>query len=78
VPEFLPKLLMPTLIFHGAQDVAIPEAFARRASTLMPNASLVTLDSGHFIPLQQPEPVATGLAGFFDLHTPISGMVACA
>jgi pimeloyl-ACP methyl ester carboxylesterase len=65
VPGFLPTLLMPTLIFHGSQDVAIPEAFARRASELMPNASMVTLDSGHFIPLNQPEPVATRLTGFF-------------
>jgi pimeloyl-ACP methyl ester carboxylesterase len=66
VPTFLPQLLMPTLIFHGSRDAAIPEAFARRASSLMPNASMVTLDSGHFIPLHQPESVANRLAGFFD------------
>jgi pimeloyl-ACP methyl ester carboxylesterase len=70
VPDFLPGLLMPTLIFHGAQDAAIPEAFARRASELIPNASLIRLDSGHFIPLDRPEPVAAGLAGFFDQHSP--------
>jgi pimeloyl-ACP methyl ester carboxylesterase len=69
---------MPTLIFHGTQDVAIPEAFALRASTLMPNASMVTLESGHFIPLHQPEPVATGLACFFDRHAPLSVKAACA
>ena len=68
VPHFLPELLMPTLIFHGSKDVAIPEAFARRASQLIPNARMITLDSGHFIPLHQPESVATGLAGFFDHH----------
>jgi len=68
VPLFLPKLLMPTLIFHGSQDVAIPEEFARRASSLIPNASMITFDSGHFIPLNQPEPVATRLAMFFDQH----------
>jgi len=78
VPGFLPKLTMPTLIFHGAQDVAIPEAFALRASALMPNASMVTLESGHFIPLHQPEPVATGLACFFDRHAPLSVKAACA
>ena len=80
VPQFLPKLMMPTLIFHGAQDVAIPEAFARRASALMPNASMVTLQSGHFIPLHQPEPVAAGLAGFFARHaaTQMDSKVACA
>jgi len=69
VPDFLPTLLMPTLIFHGSRDVAIPEAFARRASDLIPNASMVTLESGHFIPLNQPEPIATQLAGFFNRHS---------
>ena len=69
VPDFLPTLLMPTLIFHGSRDVAIPEAFARRASNLIPNASMVTLDSGHFIPLNQPAPVATQLAEFFHRHS---------
>jgi pimeloyl-ACP methyl ester carboxylesterase len=68
VPGFLPTLQMPTLIFHGSRDVAIPAAFARRASELMPNASLVTLESGHFIPLNHPGPVASGLEGFFNLH----------
>ena len=65
VPTFLPELLMPTLIFHGSRDAAIPEAVPRRASSLIPNSSMVTLDSGHFIPLHQAESVATRLAGFF-------------
>jgi pimeloyl-ACP methyl ester carboxylesterase len=69
IPGFLPTLRMPTLIFHGTRDVAIPEAFARRASDLIPNASMVTIEAGHFIPLNQPEPVATELAGFFQFHT---------
>jgi pimeloyl-ACP methyl ester carboxylesterase len=69
VPAFLPELVMPTLIFHGSRDVAIPEAFARRACALMPNADMVTLDSGHFIPLHQPESVAARLAGFFEATT---------
>lgn len=68
VPGFLPKLHMPTLIFHGSQDVAIPEEFAQRASRLIPNASMITLESGHFIPLNQPEPVASRLAAFFDQY----------
>jgi len=44
----------------------------------MPNASMITLESGHFIPLHQPEPVATGLADFFDLHSLLSVKAACA
>ncbi len=65
VPAFLPRLLMPTLIFHGSRDAAIPEAFARRASALIPNSSMVTLDAGHFLPLHEPESVAAQLAHFF-------------
>jgi len=78
IPQFLPTLQMPTLIFHGSLDPAIPKAFAHRASELIPNASMVTLESGHFIPLNQPEPVATRLAGFFDHHSFIHSEVACA
>lgn len=66
VPAFLPLLLMPTLIFHGSRDSAIPEAFARRAWSLIPNSSMVTLDAGHFLPLHEPESVAVRLAHFFD------------
>nr|WP_254059543.1 alpha/beta hydrolase [Granulicella sp. L46] len=66
VPQFLPELSMPTLIFHGSKDVTIPEAFAVRASKLMPNARMITVDSGHFIPIHQPESIAKGIAGFFD------------
>jgi len=68
---------MPTLIFHGSRDVAIPEAFARRASDLIPNASMVTLEPGHFIPLNQPETVAAQLAGFFHHHSVVkTGLVS--
>ncbi len=65
VPAFLSEMLMLTLIFHGSRDPSIPEAFARRASSLMPNAEMVIVDSGHFVPLHQPESVATSLAQFF-------------
>jgi len=66
VPAFLPQLLMPTLIFHGSRDTAIPEAFARRASSLIPNSSMVTLDAGHFIPLHEPKQIAASLDKFFE------------
>jgi pimeloyl-ACP methyl ester carboxylesterase len=73
VPNFLPTLRMPTLIFHGSHDPAIPEEFARRASKLIPNANMVTVESGHFIPLSQPESVAMQLAGFFDCNSMTPG-----
>lgn len=65
VPGFLPQLAMPTRIFHGANDAVVPASFAERAGRLMPNASVVTLDCGHFIPLNQPECVARHLSKFF-------------
>ncbi len=73
VPGFLPQLLMPTLIFHGSRDAAIHEGFAQRAHSLIPNSRLLTLDSGHFIPLHKPEVVATWLAKFFGNCRPESG-----
>ena len=65
LPAFLPKLYVPTLIFHGSRDAAIPKAFADRASSLIPNASRVNLDTGHFIPLNRPACVAANLLEFF-------------
>jgi pimeloyl-ACP methyl ester carboxylesterase len=65
VPEMLPQLLMPTLIFQGSHDKAIPEIFARRASALIPQSKVVMVDSGHFIPLNNPEVVAAELLRFF-------------
>src|SRR5258707_12035096 len=57
IPAMLPQLTIPTLIFQGSRDKAVPEHFARRASTLIPRSRVVTVDSGHFIPLNNPEAV---------------------
>lgn len=65
IPACLPHLLVPTVIFWGLRDPAIPQAFARRALTLIPNSTLVEVDSGHFIPLNRPAFVASKLLHFF-------------
>jgi hypothetical protein len=39
-----------------------------KAASLIPNASLVTLDAGHFIPLDQPNDVADCLRAFFRVN----------
>jgi pimeloyl-ACP methyl ester carboxylesterase len=62
----LPHLEVPTLIFHGARDTAVPEAFAQRASALIPQSKVLVVDSGHFIPLSNPGMVAAELRRFFD------------
>ena len=66
VPAMLPQLLIPTIIFQGSRDKAVPETFAQRASALIPRSKVVTVDSGHFIPLNNPEVVATELLRFFE------------
>ncbi len=63
-PELLPQIVAPTLIVHGLKDPAVPVTFARRASELMPNAELMLLDCGHFVPLSEPTIVASALARF--------------
>ena len=65
-PAMLPQLHMPTLIFHGSHDPALPKTFAQRAGALIPNSKLVMVDAGHFIPLNNPKVVATELLRFFE------------
>jgi haloalkane dehalogenase len=65
IPAFLPSLQMPALLLYGLKDPAIPRAFVRRASTLIPNARTIEVDCGHFIPLNKPTFVASSLGQFF-------------
>ena len=64
IPTKLAALSMPTLLFHGLRDV-LPASFAERAASLIPHARMVTLDTGHFIPLDKPKDVAACLRSFF-------------
>ena len=64
IPASLAALPVPTLLIHGLGDV-LPKAFAERAASLIPNASLITVDAGHFIPLDKPNEVVTCLQVFF-------------
>lgn len=75
IPAILAELTMPTLLFHGTRDV-LPAAFAGRAAQLIPNARLITLDAGHFIPLERPADVANGLRTFFAENRATSGFSA--
>lgn len=64
IPASLAQLQMPTLVFHGSHDV-LPADFARRAASLIPMSKMVTLDAGHFVPLERPKEVAADLRNFF-------------
>src|SRR6185437_8292038 len=70
VPEMLPQLLIPTIIFQGSRDPAIPQHFAQRASAPIPQSKVITVDSGHFIPLNSPNVVATEQLSFFQSAAP--------
>jgi pimeloyl-ACP methyl ester carboxylesterase len=65
IPAMLPQLAMPTLIVHGSHDPAVPRSFAERAGASIPNARVVMVDAGHFIPLNNPGVVAAELLRFF-------------
>ncbi|MGA2420776.1 MAG: alpha/beta hydrolase [Candidatus Acidiferrum sp.] len=67
----LPQLPMPTLVLHGSHDPAVPQAFAERAGASIPNARVVVVDAGHFIPLNNPTVVAWELLRFFNRSTEI-------
>ena len=64
IPAKLSTLPVPTLIFHGSRDV-LPATFAERAGSLIPHSKVVTIDAGHFIPLDKPKEVAACLRSFF-------------
>lgn len=66
IPALLPELNMPTLIFHGSKDPAVPERFATLASQLIPHSEKILLDSGHFLPMNEPALIANRLLSFFD------------
>jgi pimeloyl-ACP methyl ester carboxylesterase len=65
IPSLLPGILAPTLVVHGSEDPAVPEAFAGRTRDLMPHSELLLLNSGHFLPITEPAAVAKALARFF-------------
>lgn len=78
VPGILPQITVPTLIFQGLRDPAIPQSFARRAQSLMPDCELIHVDCGHFIPMNRPGFTASRLLHFFNQrsgHHAISGIL---
>lgn len=72
MPALLPELRAPTIIFHGANDAAIPVSFAHRAAALIPNSKLMIVDAGHFVPLNCPEIVARNLDLFFSTEATVA------
>jgi pimeloyl-ACP methyl ester carboxylesterase len=69
IPAMLPQLRMPTLVLHGSHDPAVPRSFAERAGASIPNARVVMVEAGHFIPLNNPTVVAWEILSFFNGST---------
>ncbi len=64
MPDSLSELPVPTLIFHGTRDSAVPPGFATRAASLIPDSEVILLDSGHFLPISEPATIARELLRF--------------
>ena len=61
----LPKITVPTLFIHGAQDGAVALRVAERAAQAMPDARLIVLpDVGHIAHEEQPARVAEEILRF--------------
>jgi len=65
IPALLPEILIPTQIFHGSKDRAVPEEFASPAKSLIPNSEVILLNAGHFLPVHEPQIIAKELCRFF-------------
>lgn len=67
------KIVSPVLLIAGRHDVARPPAFVDGLAAGLRNAKTVALDSGHFMLVQTPEPVAAVIGGFVDQHSQARG-----
>ncbi len=53
---WLPRLDIPTIVIHGAEDTSIPVAEAEALTGLIPGATLkIIADAGHLPNMEQPE-----------------------
>ena len=66
---------VPTLVLCGAGDCTCPPAMSRQIADAIPDARLVLVaGAGHYVTLQEPEIVATELAGW--LAIPAQSMLS--
>jgi 3-oxoadipate enol-lactonase len=65
--DLLPKIVTPTLVFSGEEDVARPPAWAQQVVDNLPNARLVSLPAiGHSPILEAPELVIPQILDFLE------------
>jgi pimeloyl-ACP methyl ester carboxylesterase len=67
-----PRISIPTLLVYGEHDWA-PKALRQRNQTLLPGATLTTLEGGgHFLSLDQPDTLTRAIIQFVT-NAPVSG-----
>jgi pimeloyl-ACP methyl ester carboxylesterase len=65
VSKRLYRLTAETLVLWGASDRLIPPVYAERWKSLIPQATVVTVEAaGHMLPYEQPEAFVSALARF--------------
>ena len=62
--EALPDLHVPTLVVHGRRDRIVPYRLAEDLAAGIPDARLVTVDSGHLYPLTHSSAFVEAVAEF--------------
>jgi pimeloyl-ACP methyl ester carboxylesterase len=62
--EELELIRQPTLLIWGERDSVLPVSIALRARSLIPGASIVTIEAGHAPPIDCPETFASELMEF--------------
>ena len=64
-PAFLdgpfPPLAMPVLVIWGMRDAALLPVQLEGLDALIPDLTLVKVDSGHFVPWEKPQPVTDAI-----------------
>ncbi|MHB1491701.1 MAG: alpha/beta fold hydrolase [Cellulomonas sp.] len=69
--ELLSTIGCPTMVLHGADDRLIPVERGEEIARAIPGAELVVIeDAGHVVFLEQPEVMASAVAGFLDSMDP--------
>lgn len=68
IRPLLPRLVVPTLVLHGRDDVLVPVRAAIEMHELIPGSRLAVIDANHFIPFLQAREAADILNPFLARH----------
>jgi len=60
----LAQIQAPTLVIAGSQDQMVPRALTQVLADEIAGAAFQALDTGHLMPMEQPEALALAIAGF--------------